>query len=106
MLFFRYHFLFCALLNCITSYRSFGAIIKSLRVSKVKGEAHHRRFFLLRHRKAEQEVRSHNTVIRVFIVLLYYYLFVLPYSSLPRLFAFELSEEVSPYNRPFLVFKT
>ena len=67
-LIFRYHFLFCVLLNRNTSYRSFSGFLTSLRISKVKGEAHHGRFILLRHREAEQEIRSHSAVIRVFIV--------------------------------------
>lgn len=55
---------------------------------------HFNRGFLLQHRKAKQEGRSHNAVIRV-----------LSFHSLPGLFALELSEELS-HNQLFFQAKT
>ena len=88
-LIFRYHFLFCVLLNRNTSYRSFSGIL--ILISKVKGEARLRRFVLLRRRKAEQEVCSHSAVMNP---SLYRFLRFLYYKYC--LFAFKLSEDVSP----------
>ena len=93
-LIFRYHFLFCVLLNRNTSYRSFSGFLTSLRISKFKGEAHRRRFVLLRHRDAEQEVRSHSAVTES-----------LSFLSLPGLLRLNY-QKIFSYNQQFFVFKT
>ena len=90
-LIFRYHSLFCVLLSRNTPYRSFSEFLTSLRISKVKGGAH-LRFFYFDIAEAEQEVRSHNGVIRVFIVFL---------NCLRFIYHKKL-----PHNQSFLVFKT
>ena len=99
-LIFRYHFLFCVLLNGNTSYRSFSGFLTSLRISKVKGEAHQSIVVLFYFRFALTATRgSGGSLSQRRNPSLYRFLRFLDYLRLNY-------QKMFSYNQPFLVFKT